>query len=115
MDHSPLSKKILTPFLDTSRLDDTLLITAGRELINFAVPETHEPRSAGYDNPETAWQNPQPLRVPPNVNTNHPTSVNTAVREAEERKRRPNEVQDAGPNGIDGVESDVSICSFSLT
>jgi hypothetical protein len=53
MDHSPLLKEIITPFLSVPRLEDHLLVTAGRDLIDFAVPGTYEPRSAAYVDAET--------------------------------------------------------------
>jgi hypothetical protein len=109
MDNSPLLKEIITRFLSVSRLEDPLLVTVGRDLIDFAVPGTYEPRSADYADAETSWRNRKPLFMPSNINPHHPTVVQAALRESEERERRRSEVQGAGPNGVNGVESNVSI------
>jgi hypothetical protein len=110
MEHSPLLQEIITPFLHTSRLEDTLLITAGGDLIDFAVPGTYEPRSAPYIDAEAAWRNRKPLPMSSSINPHHPTVVNAAIRESEERERRLNEANSTGPNAINGIESHVSIC-----
>lgn len=114
IDHSPLLNEIITPFLATSKLEDALLITAGRDLIDFVVTDIYEPRSVAYVDAETAWRNRKPLPMPSNISPHHPTVVQAAVRESEERDRRRNEANGTGPNAINGVESHVSICSISL-
>jgi hypothetical protein len=115
MEHSPLLKEIITPFFQTSRLEDPLLITVGRDLIDFAVTDTYEPRSAAaYADVETAWRKRKPLAMPRNINPHHPTILQAALRESEERERRRNDAQVAGPNELDGVESRVSTCSISF-
>jgi hypothetical protein len=111
MDHSPLLKEIITPFLSVPRLEDSLLVTAGRDLIDFAVPGTYEPRSAVYIDAETAWCNRKPLPMPSNINPHHPTVVQAAVRESEERERRQKEAQ--GGDVVNGAEPHVSICLIS--
>jgi hypothetical protein len=109
MDHSPLLKEIITRFLSVPRLEDPLLVTAGRDLIDFAVPGTYEPRSADYADAETSWRNRKPPFMPSNINPHHPTVVQAALRESEERERRQKEAHGPGPNGADGAESNVSI------
>jgi hypothetical protein len=110
IEHSPLLKEIIIPFLAASELEDPLLITAGRNLVDFAVPGAYEPRSAAYAEAETAWRNRKPLPMPPNINPHHPTVVQATLRESEERERRRNE---ASADVVNGAESLVSICSLS--
>jgi hypothetical protein len=111
MEHSPLLKEIITPFLSVPRLENSLLVTAGRDLIDFAVPGAYEPRSTAYAEVDTAWRNRKPLPMPLNINPHHPAVVQAAVREAEERNRRQKVAR--GGDVVSGAEPHVSICSIS--
>jgi hypothetical protein len=72
MANNPLLAQIIMRFLQAprpgGRYQSPVLLAAGRDLRDYAVPGSAEPRAAAYQDATIAWQKRSPLQ-PPDVHT----------------------------------------------
>jgi len=102
MAHSPLLTDIVTSFLQAPHIGSTQLLSAARDLADYAVPQAEEPRTAAYQEALAAWENRLPLRLANSVLPNHEDHTQAAMAEALEALSRR-----AAARGV--VEDDVSV------
>jgi hypothetical protein len=111
--HSPLLREIVTPFLNAPRVGNSSLLAPARDLEAYVTPQTHEPNVPSYSRALEAWRNRRPLATTGNaVNAGEALAATTSV-DAQQAARSAAK-SDRGFNAICGIRKEVCFPSVNI-
>ncbi|KAF8866354.1 hypothetical protein BDZ45DRAFT_720450 [Acephala macrosclerotiorum] len=112
MARNPLLTKIIESFIDTSSLNDNIMLAAGRRLQRYAAVDSGEPGSEEYEDMVQAWESREELPKPKGAaNVGQHTAEmqrlhlkRLTAQGAEERRLKHNRAR--GLDAMAGIEED---------